>query len=59
MAGRTSKVRIVAKSRPKAIAVAIGPHRALVARGIMARIAAMAVSIIGLRRLIEALIRES
>ena len=51
MTGRTKRVKIVAKNRPEPIATAIGPQNRLEMSGIMAKMAAAAVSRIGRRRL--------
>jgi hypothetical protein len=50
MAGKLSKVRNVATTKPPIIATAIGPQKTLRVSGIIAKIAAAAVSTIGLAR---------
>ena len=50
MTGSTSSVNTVATESPLAIATAIGPQKELVISGIMPRIAAAAVSMMGRKR---------
>ena len=59
MTGRTSSVNTVATNKPAPMATAIGPQNILETKGIIAKIAAAAVSKIGRKRVIVALMMES
>ena len=52
MTGSTKRVRVVATKRPDAMAVAIGPQKALLIKGTIPKMAAAAVNIIGRKRII-------